>query len=66
MNAFLVLLGCSSSHNEQVDFSLFGHPDWFPDQTKMNKAMSSYLRKELENLLAECDVEANRLQWELL
>ncbi|ODM90971.1 hypothetical protein Ocin01_15710 [Orchesella cincta] len=64
-DAFLtaVLLGCSSSHHNQVDFSLFGHPDWFPDQNAMNVVMSQYMKKELEVLASECEIQFERLNW---
>jgi len=46
------MLGCSSSHNDQVDFSLFGHPGFVENQESMDRVMHKYLREEFNELLS--------------
>lgn len=50
------MLGCSSTHKGQVDFSLFGHPDLFPDQDAMNRLMSVHFKAEIEQLVQQCEL----------
>jgi hypothetical protein len=44
------MLGCSSTHKDQVDFSLFGHPGLYPSQEAMDRVMHVHFRKELDVL----------------